>query len=53
MQLSHLFTATKTWLADDNENHMLMLVNCWVLDHVRIFLEIKPFDDLSTFALKS
>jgi len=21
-------------LADDNENHMLMLINCWILDHV-------------------
>jgi len=21
-------------LADDNENHMLMLTNCWILDHV-------------------
>jgi len=21
-------------LADDNENHMLMLVNCWILDRV-------------------
>jgi len=20
-------------LADDNENHMLMLINCWILDH--------------------
>jgi len=21
-------------LANDNENHMLMLINCWILDHV-------------------
>jgi len=21
-------------LADDNENHELMLINCWILDHV-------------------
>jgi len=24
-------------LADDNENHMLMLINCWILDHVLQF----------------
>jgi len=24
-------------LADDNKNHMLMLINCWILDHVRGF----------------
>jgi len=22
-------------LADDNENHMLMLINSWILGHVR------------------
>jgi len=25
-------------LADDNENHMLMLINCWILDDVCCFL---------------
>jgi len=25
-------------LADDNQNHMFMLINCWVLDHVCRFL---------------
>jgi len=25
-------------LADDNENHMLMRINCWILDHVCSFL---------------
>jgi len=25
--------------ADDNENHMLMLINCWILDHVGCFLK--------------
>jgi len=26
--------------ADDNKNHMLMLINCWILDHVRSFFEL-------------
>jgi len=26
-------------LADDNENHMLMLINCWILDHVCSFFK--------------
>jgi len=21
-------------MSDDHENHMLMLINCWILDHV-------------------
>jgi len=21
-------------IADDSENHMLMLVNCWILNHI-------------------
>jgi len=40
-------------LADDNENHMFMLINCWILDHACSFFKIKPFVNLSTFALKS
>jgi len=26
-------------LADDNENRMLMLINCWILDRVCSFLK--------------
>jgi len=26
-------------LADDNENHTLMLINCWILDHVCSFFK--------------
>jgi len=26
-------------LADDNENLMLMLINCWILDEVCCFFE--------------
>jgi len=26
-------------LADDNVNHMLMLINCWILDHVCSFFK--------------
>jgi len=40
-------------VADDNGNHMLMLINCWILDHVCSFFLIKPFVNLGTFALKS
>jgi len=40
-------------LADDNENHTFMLINCWILDQVYSFFKIKPFVDLSTFAFKS
>jgi len=40
-------------LADDNKNHMLMLINCWILDHVCCFFQIKPFVDVSTSALKN
>jgi len=51
----YLIAKCRLWfnLLDGNENHMLMLINCWVLDHVRIFFKIKPFVDLSAFALKS
>jgi len=27
-------------LADDNKNHMWMLINCSILDHVRSFLKL-------------
>jgi len=26
-------------LADDDESHMLMLINCWILDHVCSFIK--------------
>jgi len=40
-------------LTDDNENYMLMVINCWILDHICSFFKIKYFVDLSTFASKS
>jgi len=33
----YLIAKCRYWfnlLAHDNENHMLMLINCWILDHV-------------------
>jgi len=27
-------------LADDNKNHMFMLNNCWILDHVCSILKL-------------
>jgi len=39
-------------LLADNENHVLMLINCWILDHVSSCFFNKPFIDLSTLALK-
>jgi len=30
-----------------------MLINCWILEHVCSFFKLKPFVDLSAFALKS
>jgi len=40
-------------LADENENRMLMLINCWILDYVCSFFLNKTVADLSKFALKS
>jgi len=30
-------------LADENENRMLMLINCWILDYVCSFFLNKTF----------
>jgi len=27
-------------LADDNKNRMLMLINCWILDHICSILKL-------------
>jgi len=40
-------------LADENESNMLMLINCWILDHVCSFFLNKTFVASSKFALKS
>jgi len=44
-----------TLLADGNESHMFMLINCWILDHVCSFFNktFRWFKHVSTFALKS
>jgi len=37
----YLIAKCRQWfnlLPDDNVNHMLMLINCWILDHFRSFL---------------
>jgi len=44
MTLKNLYLTGKcrsfNLLADDNKNHMVMLINCWTLDHVRSFLKL-------------
>jgi len=43
MILKYLYLIAKyrrfNLLADDNDNHMLMLINGWILDHVCSFLK--------------